>query len=105
VTDFSFTATAACSACGKYLSSSDEDCDNCADYEQRRYHFVHLHDDHTVQTVWAITHVRAWYELGRRVDDVLPWRLHETGQMSLDYAQAGTDVTDEDDLRQQQLPK
>lgn len=35
MTDFTFTSTSECDMCGKYLSSSDEECD---------------HDGHTVET-------------------------------------------------------
>lgn len=97
--EFNFTASAECDRCGKWLSSSDEDCPRCPEYERQRYHFVRIGDPDDVELVWAINPIRAWAELQGRVDNVLPYRLHETGLMSLDYKQFGYDVTDEDDLR------
>ena len=104
--EFTFTASAECRRCGKYLSSSTEDCDNCDSYEEQRWHFIHLSEDRT-EVVWAINPVRAWKTLGDIVgrDNVLPWKLHETGAMSLHYKQMGYDVTDEDELRQSSLAK
>lgn len=101
--DFNFTASAECDRCGKYLSSSDADCDNCDDYPLRRYHFIRIGSG-DIELVWAITPVRAWAELHDVVDDVLPYCLHETDSMSLHYAQMGYDVLDPDELRQTSLP-
>lgn len=105
--DFSFTASAECDRCGKYLSSSDADCENCADYESTRYHFVALGDEDDVELVWAITPIRAWAKLHERKDgdpeEILRYTLHETGAMSLHYAQMGYDVLDADELRQPEL--
>lgn len=99
MSNFDFTATAECWRCGNYLSSSDEACQQCSDKQLRRYRFQHLVED-VVQTVWAIDPIRAWNELhNQHVDSVLPWRLVETGDMSIDCAQQGYDVTDSDDLR------
>lgn len=105
--NFSFSATAECERCGKYLSSSDEDCDNCADWELGRYRFIHISEDDRVEQVWAINPIRAWYELGEKVgrepEQILPWRLHQRG-MSLHYSQMGYDPTDPETLRQPELP-
>lgn len=109
--DFTFTATAECSRCGAYLSNSTDDCDNCEDYERERYRFFHMHppedEEERIETVWAITPVRAWKVLGdivgRQREDILPWRLQYRGT-SLNYAKHSYDVTDEDSLRQPELP-
>lgn len=106
--DFSFSASAECEKCGKFLSASDEDCGNCADYPLRRYHFVRIMDEDDVAVVWAINPIRAWAELhdlkdGER-DEILPYRLYETDAMSLHYAQMGYDPLDPDTLRQPELP-
>lgn len=105
--DFEFSATAECERCGTYLSSSTEECDNCANYERTRYRFFHISEDR-VETVWAITAVRAWKvlgdQVGREESEILPWELEHRG-MSLHYAQMGHDVTDEDSLRQPNLPR
>lgn len=103
--NFTFTATAECWRCGKYLSSSDDDCDNCAEYPLKRFRFFHIMEDDRIQTVWAINPIRAWAELHEQpsVETVLPWKLQYRG-MSLHYAQSGYDVTDPEELRQPNLP-
>lgn len=104
--EFTFTATAECDRCGKYLSNSDDHCENCENYDRTRHRFIHLSEDR-VMTVWAINSIRAWKVLGdivgRDHSEILPWRLQYRG-MSLDYAQMGYDVTDEEELRQPNLP-
>ena len=97
--DFSFTATAECHRCGAYLSSSDADCDSCNATQLRRFYFDRIGGD-VVQTVWAVSPIRAWAELHKQdVDSIHHWRLRHR-VMSLDYLQAGYDVTDSDELRQ-----
>lgn len=91
MSDFSFTATAECDRCGNYLSSSDEDCTECVDKDLHRYHFTHLTEDR-VETVWSIDPIRAWHDVMKEVDEPLPWRCVETGDMTLDVRQMGIDV-------------
>lgn len=99
MTEFSFTASAECDRCGKWLASSNESCNLCHEFDERRYHFVRVGDIDDVELVWAINPIRAWAELQDCVENVLPYRLYETGYMSIDYKQFGYDVADEDDLR------
>lgn len=104
MTDFSFTATASCNRCGNYLSNSSDDCAECADEKLQRYHFIPLKkDEDSVETVFAINPVRAWAELHDVVDNVIPYKLYETQQTSVEFARNGFDVTDEDELRMQNI--
>lgn len=96
--EFTFTASAECDLCGAWLSSSDEECDNCDPSTVSRYHFTRVGGDELV-TVWALNPVRAWAELRECVDDPIPWMLEERGYTSLHYKQMGYDVTDEEALR------
>lgn len=91
MSDFTFTSTAQCDRCGNYLSSSDEDCDECNEADLSRYHFEHIAEDR-IETTWSINPIRAWHDLRKKVDDPLPWTCIESGHMSLDMAQMGVDV-------------
>lgn len=88
MSDFSFVGTAECDRCGAILSSSDADCDLCSPEDLSRYHFEHMTMDET-EVTWSVNPVRAWHDLMQKVDDPLPWRCVETGDMTLDI---GLDV-------------
>jgi len=88
--DFEF-AGPECERCGAFLDSESDDCNECSDKELSRYHFEHISND-SVETVWAINGIRAWHELMTKVDEPLPWRCVETGDLSVDMAQRGHDV-------------
>lgn len=98
MTEFDFTASAECSRCGNWLSSSNDDCDSCEGETLRRFHFDNITTNET-EVVWAISPKRAWVSLSETVDDVRPYELRQSNMTSLEFAQVGVDVTDEDELR------
>lgn len=85
MSDFSFVGTAECDRCGALLSSSDEECNSCSPEDLSRYHFKDLTTGET-QVTWSVNPVRAWHDLMDKVENPLPWRCMETGDMTLDVS-------------------
>lgn len=88
--DFDFSGPT-CDRCGAFLDAEDAECDECDEADLRRYHFEHIHTE-KVETAWAVNSYQAWGEVLERVENPIPWRCIETGDLSVVLAQRGTDV-------------
>jgi len=80
---FSFTALAECEMCGAPLSSSDEDCDECAESEDVLLIFRRLtsHETRTLPVSMMADRDFIWEKFAKSlasesgVEDPLPWML------------------------------
>jgi len=94
MSNFSFTATAQCDRCGNYLSSSDEECDECLGMPLISYHFVDITGNSSEKIVIdAVNSRQAWQKLSDRDhDSPLVWKCEETGDMTIHARQMGIDM-------------
>ncbi|AGM11454.1 hypothetical protein M199_gp212 [Halogranum tailed virus 1] len=74
---FSFTALAECEMCGAPLSSSDEDCENCAEAEDVLLVFrkLNTHETKTLAVSMMADRTFIWEKFAKSLDgeDPLPW--------------------------------
>jgi hypothetical protein len=68
MSDFSFTATAECDLCGRYLSSSDEDCDH-GGHPVETHVFRRLFGGRDSMTGVESTVRHKWHKLEEKVGD------------------------------------
>lgn len=95
---FSFTALAECDMCGEPLSSSDEECDACAEAEVVMMVFRRLqsHETRTIEVSMMVDNDFLWEKFARSLDgeDPLPYVLLGTN----DFVESMLDSFSVDDI-------